>query len=83
MCYCRQFQLSIARKLLDGGVNVVTASSKTDEQSRAVLSKLPSKVKSNRISKDSAGIFSLQSNSRNSKSSNFGTSKFRVYEEVS
>lgn len=53
------------------------------EQPRTVLSKLqPSKLKSNRLSKDSAGTLQLVHNRNDSKHFNFGSEKFKVYQEV-
>ncbi|XP_065199620.1 probable inactive serine/threonine-protein kinase bub1 [Planococcus citri] len=73
-----QFQLSIARKMIEGNINNNNTEQNT-ENSRAALSKLqPSKVKSNRISKDTAGIFQVAN--RETKN-NAAVGKFKVYQE--
>lgn len=64
--------------MLEGSLNNAAT---TNEPSRVVLSKLqPSKVKTSRISKDTAGV--LQSRKPDLKYSNFATPKFQVYQEV-
>lgn len=75
----RQFQLSIARRMIEGRLNTPTV---TNESSRTTLSKLQSsKVKTSRVSKESAGVLPIKRS--DSKVSNFSVPKFQVYQEVS
>lgn len=53
------------------------------ENTRTALSKLqPSKVKSSRISKDTAGVFQLTTNNSDHKTNSVSVGKFKIYQEV-
>lgn len=64
--------------MLEGNINNAEQNA---ENSRSALSKLqPSKVKSTRTSKDTAGIFQVAN--RDSKCNAMASGKFKVYQEV-
>lgn len=67
--------------MLEGNMNNNEQS--TENPTRTALSKLqPSKVKTTRISKDTAGIFQQSSKNLEHKSNGVNIGKFTVYQEV-
>jgi hypothetical protein len=72
-------QLSVARRMIDGTLNPVAST----ESSRTILSKLkPSNVKTNRVSRTSAGVMTSRKTEAPLTNANSVVPKFQIYEEV-